>query len=82
MTEHEEEEEARALFDQHGHVVYSARLTAEERAFLKRFAVDGVAGRHVICLCWHFLIALGKLAFALSAVVAAGALLFGWRVHR
>ena len=58
-------------------------LTKEEALFVKRLARDGVAGRHVLCLFWNFLIGLGKLAFALSAIGAVFALASGlWHPHR
>ena len=57
-------------------------LTTEETAFLKQFASDAVAGRHVLCLFAQGLVALGKIAFALSVIGALIAMLFGWRVHQ
>lgn len=60
---------------------HARRLTQEEAEFIKRLARDGVAGRHVLCLAWHAIVALGKLALALSAIIGAIAIASGWRVH-
>lgn len=55
------------------------RLTAQEAVFLKDFAANAVAGRHVLCLVAHALVALGKVVLALSVLGAAIATMRGWR---
>lgn len=75
-------EAAEALEETVAALVLPAHLSPAEAAFLQRLARDGVAGRHVLCLLWHFIIGLGKLALAVTAIAAALSIAFHWRVQQ
>lgn len=55
------------------------RLTSEEAVFLKKFAMDALAGRHFLCAVARCIVAFGKVILAFSMIALALGSIFGWK---